>query len=478
MNRRFRFALHWQIFIALFVALCYGLIFSTNYIITEDSVNKISSECDSIVIEISQINKLLLLEGMQFPTQESIEDQINTYYSDKELQIIFPLLITYSYYNPAIKSIKWMGDIFLRGLKMLVIPLIIFSIVSGIANITGGRDLGRLGLKTLVYYILTSLLAIITGLVFVNVLQPGEGFEIGTIYQGMENLNISQKSLGEILTEIVPENIFQSMVENQLLSIIFFSIMIGIFITRLSNRYSTFLNDLFNAGFELFMKITLFFIKLAPLGIFGLVAPIIADQDDIIGLMVKLGLFSLAILLSLFIHSFFTLPLLLKYVGKAKAFKHFTNMSPAILTAFSTASSAATLPLTLTNVEDNSGVSKKIANFTLPIGATVNMDGTAIYICAVVLFIAQATGADIGFKEQFFIVITTLLASIGTAAIPMASLVIMTIILTALNLPVELIALVLPVDRILDMFRTATNVWSDSCGAVIIAKTEGEELNV
>jgi Na+/H+-dicarboxylate symporter len=182
--------------------------------------------------------------------------------------------------------------------------------------------------------------------------------------------------------------------------------------------------------------------------------------------------------LALVIHAFITLPLVTRFIGKAKPWKHFNNMKTPLLTAFSTSSSNATLPLTIQAVEDNSGVSNKISSFTLPLGATINMDGTALYECVAVMFIAQAYGVELSFMQQVVVVITALLASIGAAGIPMAGLVMITIILTVVGLPLEGVGLILAVDRILDMFRTATNVWSDSCGAVVIAKSEGEELNV
>ncbi len=186
----------------------------------------------------------------------------------------------------------------------------------------------------------------------------------------------------------------------------------------------------------------------------------------------------ITVIIAILIHALITLPLITKLIGQAKPFRHFSNVKTTLITAFSTASSAAALPLNMKETNEKSGVSHKITNFTLPIGATVNMDGTAIYIAAVVMFIAQAKGVDMHLKEQILILITAVFSSIGTAAVPMASLVIITIILEVLGLPIEMMALILPVDRILDMFRTATNVWSDSCGAVIIAKSEGENLNV
>ena len=283
---------------------------------------------------------------------------------------------------------------------------------------------------------------------------------------------------GNLLIEIVPDNIFRSLVDNDLLSVIFLSLLLGIFITRLEKKNNGMLSGLFNSLFELFMKITMFIIKLAPLGIFGLVAKVMADQDNISSLLGNLGSFIICVTAALFVHALVTLPLLTYLFGKNNPVRHFNNMASALLTAFSTASSAAALPLTMNNVREKSGVSEKIANFTLPIGATVNMDGTAIYITAVVMFIAQITGMEMGLKEQLIILLTALLASIGTAGIPMGSIVFITILLNIFDLPVEMIAIILPVDRILDMLRTTVNVWSDSCGAVIIAKSEGEQLKV
>ncbi|MCB0748225.1 MAG: dicarboxylate/amino acid:cation symporter, partial [Ignavibacteriae bacterium] len=192
----------------------------------------------------------------------------------------------------------------------------------------------------------------------------------------------------------------------------------------------------------------------------------------------RLGIYMITVLLGLFIHGTITLPLIIKFIGKADPFKHFKAMTTPLLTAFSTSSSGATLPLTMEAVEYNSGVSNKITSFTLPLGATINMDGTALYECVAAIFIAQAYGVELSILQQIIIVLTSLLASIGAASIPMAGLVMMTIILTAVGLPLEGVGLILAVDRLLDMSRTVINVWSDSCAAVVIAKSEGEILKV
>ena len=372
---------------------------------------------------------------------------------------------------------SWMGDIFLRMLKMIVIPLILSSIVSGIANIGNEGNFGRLGIKTLGYYISTTVMAITVGLILVNIVKPGIGMDVSGIAVN-ETINIERQSISDMLIEIVPQNIFKSMAGNEFLSVIFFAIVVGIFISKVDDKNKVVLTDFFNAFFELFMKMTMLIIKLAPYGIFGLIVKVVAEQNDFGNMLIKLGSFMLTVIAAILIHALITLPLITRFVGKAKPFEHLNNVKTTLITAFSTASSAAALPLNMKETHEKSGVSHKITNFTLPIGATVNMDGTAIYIAAVVMFIAQAKGVDMGLKEQIIILITAVFSSIGTAAVPMASLVIITIILEVLGLPIEFMALILPVDRILDMFRTATNVWSDSCGAVVIAKSEGETLNV
>lgn len=396
-----------------------------------------------------------------------------------QILIALILAIVYGIYadEQAIGYVSWMGDVFLRALKMLIIPLILSSLISGIANIGSGSSLGRLGLKTIGYYVSTSLLAIITGQILVNIIRPGVGADLN--FSGkVEGLVENQRSLGDTLIEMVPQNIFQAFNDNDMLAIIFFAILFGFFVTRAREENREVLKKAFNAIFEVMMKITMFVIRFTPLGIFGIVAKVVAEQDDLMGLVSRMGLYMGTVILALSIHFFITLPLIVKFIGRAKPFRHMKNMSTPLLTAFSTSSSGATLPLTITAVEKNSGVSNKISSFTLPLGATINMDGTALYECVAAIFIAQAYGVELSLIQQGVIVLTALLASIGAAAIPMAGLVMITVILTAVGLPLEGVGLILAVDRIIDMFRTCTNVWSDSCGAVIIAKSEGEKLSV
>jgi len=396
-----------------------------------------------------------------------------------QILIALVLAIFYGLYmsETAVSYVSWMGDVFLRALKMLIIPLIVSSLISGIANIGSGSNLGRLGLKTIGYYVTTSILAIVTGQILVNIIKPGIGADL-RFSQKVEGLVENQRSLGDTLIEMVPENIFQAFNNNDMLAIIFFAVLFGFFVTRAGEENRNIMKKAFNAIFDVMMKITMFVIRFTPFGIFGIVAKVVSEQDDLADLASRMGLYMGTVILALAVHFFVTLPFILRFVGKVKVFRHMKNMSTPLLTAFSTSSSGATLPLTITAVENNSGVSNKISSFTLPLGATINMDGTALYECVAAIFIAQAYGVELTLVQQGVIVLTALLASIGAAAIPMAGLVMITVILTAIGLPLEGVGLILAVDRILDMFRTCTNVWSDSCGAVIIAKSEGEELSI
>jgi len=375
-----------------------------------------------------------------------------------------------------VKYISWMGDLFMRALKMVIIPLIFTSIISGIVNMGSLKKLGKIGMKTITYYISTSVFAITTGLLMVNLIRPGDGADLGFVEE-VEGLALATESFGKTLMQIIPTNIFKAMVENQMLSVIFFAILVGLFIGSISKKNKKHFRKLANGGFELMMKITEFVIKFTPYGVFGIIALQVMKQSSIIEIAEKLGLYMLCVLIGLIIHSSVTLPLILKFVGKINPSKHLKAMSVPLLTAFSTSSSSATLPLTMDAVENKAGASNKVTSFVLPLGATINMDGTALYECVAAMFIAQAYGIDLSFGEQLIVVITALLASIGAAGIPMAGLVMITVILSAVNLPLEGVGLILAVDRILDMFRTAVNVWSDSCGTVVIAKLEGEELN-
>jgi len=472
-NSMKKLKLHWQILIALILAIIYGILFPTEYEVRENSFKVFTRR--GVSTEVT--DQLKSIENKVFHTQKAFEAAVIESIGANQYKANSTSILIAAYKNEAVSAVSWMGELFLRALKMIIIPLILSSLISGITNIGSGGNLGRLGLKTLAFYITTSFLAIITGLLLVNVIQPGTGTDLN-LQSAVEGLVEKQRSLRNIIIDIVPDNIFKAFAENDMLSIIFFAILFGFFIMKVEPKFRKTLNNAFNAIFEVMMKITMFVIKFTPLGIFGIVSKTVADQDDLLGLLNSMGLYMGTVIAALAIHFFITLPVFAKFIGKIKPYQHMKNMATPLFTAFSTASSGATLPLTMTAVEENSGVSNKISSFTLPLGATINMDGTALYECVAAMFIAQAYGVEMTLVNQFIIVGTALLASIGAAAIPMAGLVMITVILSAVGLPLEGVGLILAVDQILDMFRTATNVWSDSCGAAIIAKSEGEVLKV
>ncbi|MCF6366047.1 MAG: dicarboxylate/amino acid:cation symporter [Bacteroidales bacterium] len=476
--KKTKFALHWQILIALIIAVLYGISFPNKYHIKLSAYEKISKEKDKFLFSDETLINIENLIGSAATDKTELIQNIEINNSIKLTDTQKQIILKYAKYNPSIKYISWMGIIFLKALKMIIIPLILMSIISGIANIGSAGNLGRLGLKTFLYYLMTSTAAIIVGLIFVNAIKPGIGID-KSYGSNIEIPEQTSHSLSDTLLNIIPENIFEAFVNNQMLSIIFFAILFGFFVTRINTKSRIFLTDFFNAGFEVMMKITMFIILFTPFGVFGLVAEAVADQS---GQLMKffsiLGMYTITVLAALLFHALIILPILLKFIAKVSPWAHFKAMRAALLTAFSTSSSGATLSLTMESVEHKSGVSRKISGFTLPLGATINMDGTALYEAVAALFIAQAYGFDLGLTEQIIIVVTGLLVSIGAAGIPMAGLFMITIILTAVDLPLAGVALILPVDRILDMFRTSVNVWSDSCGAVIVAKSEGEKLKV
>ena len=364
-----------------------------------------------------------------------------------------------------------MKDIFLRLLRMAILPLIITSIISAVIQVGSGRGLGRIGLRTMVYYLSTSLLAIFTGQILVNIFKPGKGANIG-LENAPETIGAVDQSIGELLINIIPENPFEAMANGDVLPVIFFSILFGFFVTQLKREQKDLLGNVFKAAFEAMLKLTSFIIWSAPIGVFGIIAVIVAR--DGFGSFISLGKYFLIVLIGLSIHFFITLPLILKFIGKTSPVVHYRGMLSALMTAFTTCSTIVTLPLTMKAVTEVSGASKKAAGFVLPIGATINMDGTALYECVATIFIAQVYGFDLSLAQQGIIVLTAVLASIGAASVPMSGMVMMSIILTAVGLPLEGVGIILAVDRVLDMFRTTVNVYSDSVGAVVISQLEGE----
>ncbi|NIS89192.1 MAG: cation:dicarboxylase symporter family transporter [Woeseiaceae bacterium] len=380
----------------------------------------------------------------------------------------------------------YIGTIFLNALKMIIVPLIMSSIIVGVAGIGSGGNLGSLGGKTLLFYATTTLAAIMVGLILVNAVSPGivdgeparDLLALETSTEDLEEL-VGGKGLAdvaEIFLRMVPPNVVEAAGNGEMLAIIFFAILFGYFMTHLDNEYAEPLYRFWNAVFHVMMRMTEWIMRFAPIGVFGLVAGVVAKAGyKAAG---PLAVFAIVVLLALAVHAFVTLPLLLRFIGKANPLRTIQGAGKAMLTAFSTASSSATLPVTMECVEDNIGVSNKVASFVLPLGATVNMNGTALYECAAAIFLAQAYGLELTFAMQFSIVAIALLTSIGVAGVPSASLVAIAIILSAIGLPIEALGVLLVFDRILDMARTSINVWGDASCATIVARLEGETTNV
>lgn len=379
----------------------------------------------------------------------------------------------------------FLGTLFLNGLKMVIVPLVMSSIICGVANMGTGDGLGRLGGKTILFYMSSSLLAILVGLVFVNILAPGivdgEPAHERLNLSATEDVNatlakVEGRGTGDIAAvflRMLPPNIVSAAADGQMLGLICFALLFGFYMLKIEPENRNTLKSFWQGVFDVMMHITMLIMRFAPLGVFGLVAGTVLMTG--FEAFKPLFVFFITVVLALATHMFVTMPILLKNIAKVKPARHFRAMAPALLTAFSTASSSGTLPVTMECVEKNAGVSNKTTSFVLPLGATINMDGTALYECVAAMFIAQAYGLDLTFGTQFLIVLMALLTSIGVAGIPSASLVAITIILSAVGLPLEGVGLLLVTDRILDMLRTGVNVFSDSCCAVVIAKTEGEE---
>ncbi len=374
--------------------------------------------------------------------------------------------ISLGFYSEAISSfLVIFGELFLRALKLMILPVIFFSMLSGILKLKGESQLGKLGIQTIIFYFLTTAVAVITGLILVNIIEPGKSLNLS-----VSNLEISKSnlSLKDILYNFIPENIISAGASGNILGIIFFTIFFGIALLKVSSEKIAPMIETINSAVSWMIDIIMLF---APLGILSLIASVTSDFVSN-GSLSKLGpeLFTyvLTVVLGLLFHGVATLSVLL-LLFKVNPINFFKHMTPAISTAFSTASSAATLPLTIDCLVDRAKIKRKFASFVPPLGATVNMDGTALYESVAAIFIANAYGINLGFSEQITIFLTATFSAIGAAGIPGAGIVMMTLVLSSVGLPAEGLSLIIGIDRILDMFRTAINVWGDSVGTAIVS---------
>jgi solute carrier family 1 (high affinity glutamate transporter) protein 1 len=401
------------------------------------------------------------------------------------------------------------GKLFLNALRMIVIPLIITSMVTGVAGLGDIRKLGGTAVKTLGYYFLTTFASVIIGIICVNLIQPGVGQSI-FFQKGETVADAGAFSIMGFFLNLIPTNIFTAMAETDILPLIIFSLFFGAVLTTVGEK-GKMLVAFFDGLNDVIMKMVHLIMWIAPIGVFGLVAGKIAEAsipalsvenfESIRALisvysqkgaelytlaaepltrgggqqiyieLLKVGKYSLTVLTGLAIHAIIILPLILRFLGRRNPIQYGYGVFQAVATAFSTASSSATLPVTLDCVQKNNNVSPKAASFVLPLGATINMDGTALYEAVAAIFIAQLYGIELTFAQQVIIVLTATLAAVGAAGIPQAGLVTMVIVLQSVNLPIEGIASILAVDWLLDRFRTAVNVWGDTVGAAVIERT-------
>ena len=375
-----------------------------------------------------------------------------------------------------------LGTIFLNALTLVVVPLVSSSIISGISRIGAEGGFGRLGGKMFTFYIGTSIMAILIGLIFVNIINPGashlhapetlsEAKELSVLKDSISNKEGA--ALVQVLISIVPSNVLAAFSHGEMLGLIFFSLLFGYALSKIDGHPASVLQGFFQGIFQAMIQVTHIVMKFLPIGVFCLVAKTFMSTG--VGSLQAVALFTVTALLGLITFMFVALPLLLKFVGGVSPLRHFKAMAPALVTAFSTSSSSATLPITIDCVEKRAGVSNKICSLVVPLGTSINMSGSALYECVAAMFVAQAYGIDLSFSTQFLVVLMALVTSIGVAGIPSASLVAILVILKVIGLPPEGIGLFVAVDRLLDMCRTTVNVFSDSCCAILVAKSEGED---
>jgi Na+/H+-dicarboxylate symporter len=382
---------------------------------------------------------------------------------------------------PLVRFFDFIGNLFLNALKLIVVPLVAASIITGAARVGGDDAFKALGIKTMLCFIGNLLLAILIGFTFASLLQPGEGLSAIPAQMNASVLANLEKSahldnfdkITQIFFDIVPSNIIAAAAQGKLLGLIFFSMLFGFFINKINNHTSSILLNFWQGVFEIMMKITHLIMRALPLGVFGLVAAVVAKSG--LESFISVGWFVFTVLLALTMYGFAALPLALKAVGGVSPAAHFKAVAPALFTAFTTSSSAATLPTTLECLEVNAKVSNRICSFVIPLGTSINLAASALYVCVSVLFIAQAYQAEMTLATQMMVILMSFLLAFGTAAIPSGCLISVLAILQSLGIPAEAVGLLWAVERVLDMYRTSLNVLGNTCCGVLVARLNGEK---
>lgn len=410
------------------------------------------------------------------------------------LGLVFGLVVVKTTISPdfTLDYIKPIGTVFINSLKMIAVPLVLASLIVGVSNLGDISKLSRIGGKTILTYLFTTILAVSIGLILVNVFQPGKSLPMETreglmaLYDDAAGSTASQaeilqqQSPLQPVVDIVPENIFQAASQNSsMLQVVFFALLVGIALLQIPKDKAAPVVAFFDGLNDVIIKIVGYIMLIAPYGVFALMASLIVEiagdnPDNALILLLALLKYSLVVVGGLFFLMLVVYPSILKLFTKVKYSDFFAAMRPAQLLAFSTSSSSATLPVTMKQVEEELGVSEEVSSFVLPLGATINMDGTSLYQGVAAVFIAQALGMDLSITQQLTIVLTATLASIGSAGVPGAGLIMLIIVLESIGVPAAGIALIIAPDRILDMFRTVINVTGDATVCTVVASTEGE----
>ena len=377
------------------------------------------------------------------------------------------------------------GDIFLHAINMIVIPLVFLSTVLGISTMTDTKSMGRIAVKTFLYFIVTAVLAAVVGVIVTDVLRPGYGthkteVDAGEIMKKVESAESS--TLMDKIVDIVPSNIFEAFSSGNILPIIFFSLLLGYFITKIhANRQAT-INNVFESFNEAIMVLTNFIIRFAPLGIFAIVMVLVGKQASDLGALKEcfrnFAFFVIVVWISLIVMGGIVLPIMVGLMAKVSPIKHLKQIYSALMVAFSTSSSYSALPLIISDAKEKMGVSNNIASFTVPLGITFNKIGTIVYECVAVIFVAQAVGMDLTAAQQVSLIGASIVTVLGAPSVPMAGVITLAVLLAAMGLPTDYIGMFMAIDILCDMPKTLLNAYSVSCSAIIVARSEGENLKI
>lgn len=381
--------------------------------------------------------------------------------------------------------INGIGDIFLHAINMIVIPLVFLSTVLGISTMTDSKSMGRIAVKTFLYFIVTAVLAAAVGVIVADVLRPGYGTHKAEVDAGgiLETAQATESStLMDIIVDIVPSNIFEAFSSGNILPIIFFSLLLGYFITKIRGNRQATINNVFESFSDAIMALTNFIIRLAPLGIFAIVMVLVGKQASDLGALKEcfrnFAFFVIVVWISLIVMGGIVIPIMVGLMAKVSPIKHLKQIYSALMVAFSTSSSYSALPLIISDAKEKMGVSNNIASFTVPLGITFNKIGTIVYECVAVIFVAQAVGMDLTAAQQVSLIGASIVTVLGAPSVPMAGVITLAVLLAALGLPTVYIGMFMAIDILCDMPKTLLNAYSVSCSAIIVARSEGEILKI